>query len=1255
MMEKHELGVASAIDELEQLHPRVVLALLVRIALRTLPALQASPNIMAPGSSHAPKFVDPVNICCWLSGLIAFTDLEDSDLDNSKNRLFKARQDVQYYEAKTDEPKEAPVEYTVMRTARAASILSGSKGPYETEKITDLSTINEIITTITGVMRIWDTAYGFAPEWISSFMQSFTQDVEFCQGEKTGIDELSKMPLWPNKLEPKIISKEWIDFLTNMDRNIWANFYEQVRKGGFDWKSPSTILETVSFKNNSVDENVQDSNETESDVENKKAEDLNLSVFSASVRSARELLNREKEVTATMLAQAIIDQGHKDYGNKIAGELKLETEQGERVSVDEWLQKVYLIFESFTVDTEVENFIIDGRLVIWALANLDQTFSSQSHMEEFLLALRTEIDSKTDILKYLDSKVAESDVEGKEETTKTKNEEVNILLTNQLIEARYAPEDPDADDLMKVGEEAKSFARYITKENLTTPLAIGLFGDWGSGKTFFMRKMKTFVEEYEKHGRNNENNKSSSWCSNVIQIEFNAWHYIESNLWASLVEHIFSEMDAWLTKEKKSNAIDELYKVFESAQEVKREAEAELNEAVGEHKDASFELVTATNAYDEAKKKHNELNANDIWLAITTIFKAQLKEDKELTKKIKEASDTLGVVEIKNSARKLNEIVEQASDVGGRSKILLSSLFSRKRNAWQYGLLLLFVAVTPFLVGIIWNWIGSSDVGNNLTHRIGAGVAELSALITVITGWGAIGLNSANKALVALEKADVGIRDVIDQKSKEQREELEKAETVVATIKERVTLAEQRFSQADHAVDKARQRLASEKPRERLTKFLRRRLDNADYAKHLGVITMIRKDFDLLSRIMTGKDWGEEETKKMEKAGVKLDDARTFERIILYIDDLDRCPADRVVEVLQAVHLLLAFPLFVVVVGVDARWVSRALSLSYPHLLSENVAHDIERAPSYKSDKENEANNINNNHNNNESLRVSELIASSHDYLEKIFQIPYWVKPMDAEASIEFIEKLATNSNENNIKDNAKVIKQPEVSPEDMEFRNKESGEEAVKDNLLETELQNTKNTAEANAQLDFEKTMPVDIGITGKDEYKNKNIERDQVIEPPELTLIDLPLSKYEINFMKLLAPNIGRSPRRSKRFFNVYQLVRAGLSKDERTNFIGKHGESLDYRVLMSLLAIVTGSPILAPQFFAKVVEWDNSKNISLEKLINNISKDERFLTSSEWGRLLGALEILLNFSEDEDTFKKVRYWTRRAMRFSFTARPV
>jgi hypothetical protein len=64
--------------------------------------------------------------------------------------------------------------------------------------------------------------------------------------------------------------------------------------------------------------------------------------------------------------------------------------------------------------------------------------------------------------------------------------------------------------------------------------------------------------------------------------------------------------------------------------------------------------------------------------------------------------------------------------------------------------------------------------------------------------------------------------------------------------------------------------------------------------------------------------------------------ARAIDRIILYIDDLDRCKPEDVVRVLQRVHMLLAFELFVVVVAVVARWVEEALTQSYKCCVSRS-------------------------------------------------------------------------------------------------------------------------------------------------------------------------------------------------------------------------------------------------------------------------------------------------------------------------------
>jgi hypothetical protein len=115
-----------------------------------------------------------------------------------------------------------------------------------------------------------------------------------------------------------------------------------------------------------------------------------------------------------------------------------------------------------------------------------------------------------------------------------------------------------------------------------------------------------------------------------------------------------------------------------------------------------------------------------------------------------------------------------------------------------------------------------------------------------------------------------------------------------------------------------------------------------------------------------------ETTKEPEKTGSDSTGS-AFDRIILYIDDLDRCPPHKVVDVLQAVHLLLTFPLFIVVVAVDVRWVSRSLETHYEKLIGSAEG------------------------------------ATAVDYLEKIFQVPYWVRRMaPADTGILLLSLAAT-------------------------------------------------------------------------------------------------------------------------------------------------------------------------------------------------------------------------------------------------------
>lgn len=90
--------------------------------------------------------------------------------------------------------------------------------------------------------------------------------------------------------------------------------------------------------------------------------------------------------------------------------------------------------------------------------------------------------------------------------------------------------------------------------------------------------------------------------------------------------------------------------------------------------------------------------------------------------------------------------------------------------------------------------------------------------------------------------------------------------------------------------------------------------------------------------------------------------SRKHRPIIILLDDLDRCRPDRIVEVLEAINLMLANLPFIVVMGVDSRVVCKAIAYRYAFML-----------PNDADDKAKE--------------------EYGRRYLEKIIQVPFQLVP----------------------------------------------------------------------------------------------------------------------------------------------------------------------------------------------------------------------------------------------------------------------
>jgi Cdc6-like AAA superfamily ATPase len=91
-----------------------------------------------------------------------------------------------------------------------------------------------------------------------------------------------------------------------------------------------------------------------------------------------------------------------------------------------------------------------------------------------------------------------------------------------------AADKPTDHDLLKFERFVSSLATIIEQAGeKNTPLTIGVFGEWGSGKTSFLKMLEKVLIKRDK---------------GINPIWFNAWKYEkEDNLWAALIQTIFDQ------------------------------------------------------------------------------------------------------------------------------------------------------------------------------------------------------------------------------------------------------------------------------------------------------------------------------------------------------------------------------------------------------------------------------------------------------------------------------------------------------------------------------------------------------------------------------------------------------------------------------------------------------------------------------------------------------------------------------------------
>lgn len=537
------------------------------------------------------------------------------------------------------------------------------------------------------------------------------------------------------------------------------------------------------------------------------------------------------------------------------------------------------------------------------------------------------------------------------------------------------PKDPffrywEKTDLIGIGAAVNNLSRFISHEGLVPPVAIGVFGDWGSGKSFFIRALQSQIALLSSQSRDAlRDGRTTVFCSHIVQIEFNAWHFVESNLWASLAAHIFDRLYAELERrsaeEGTSSNIDALYQQFTAYKQAVAERER-LNKLV--------DTLTKKREEVEQKRKLKESTVKERLSKLTEVLGEQLGTlaTNQLTQKERKRLDALlhasNLDELGSAQVAAATVVNEGRTFLGRIRTQLDWW-----GGWQLGMFIVVVAGAVLGLPRLLPWLLDAQAG--YLERVAALVGGYATLATGALTWlarsGRTLIAGAQKVERVLTETRTRVENASDPELQAARRDIAEAQSELILVDQQI--ADQRARLTELADDVDPSQLGT-----RLQAFLEAKVKSDAYQKHLGLISLVRKDFSSLYDLMR-KHWDRRKepvpevlTEVRDALGELVRDVRQkvpfIERIVLYIDDLDRCPEDKVVEVLQAVHLMLGLPLFVVVVAVDVRWVGQSIRKYYGRL----VGWDDETGTTPVTPS-----------------------ASADDYLEKIFQIPYRIHPLD--------------------------------------------------------------------------------------------------------------------------------------------------------------------------------------------------------------------------------------------------------------------
>ena len=440
-------------------------------------------------------------------------------------------------------------------------------------------------------------------------------------------------------------------------------------------------------------------------------------------------------------------------------------------------------------------------------------------------------------------------------------EEEDAAATGEVAGSKLLNDEPTGDDHLGREIIAKVLADFLAYKSLKPPFVLGIVGKWGSGKSFFHAKMEKRISEIQE--LKVEDDKNFLYAGHIYTINFNAWTYGKSDLWASFMFRIFKDLSDQLNlenkladfaKSKKSDLREGGVSVIKLLKNLSKSEQRYLKNS----DDKYFDIIEKIKNEDEFPLKGDQVSRS-----FSSIFDQQMKKDarelREAKKSIEIFANTAiwkSLLENRDGRRRvasnvLQEAILKKIETTAENKkeeMMMKTLDENFHDYLSFGekilvivksaplssifLMVLFITV---LIGALLIWQKFGD--DLLKWLVGIVPSSLIVLFTAVWKWFQRATAQTKEFTaqftenVDMQKAQGALSDIETAFTNESTAEIRKEQKKISEINKRLTILE---GESMHDV-------------------VKKRVESGVYMKKLGLLHQVKEDLDRLSESMNNK------------------------------------------------------------------------------------------------------------------------------------------------------------------------------------------------------------------------------------------------------------------------------------------------------------------------------------------------------------------------------------------------------------------